>query len=284
MRKGTAIVNPAVALSCGGPNDPLSEPDARALTDRIGATASNLCSLLLEAQQRKAWKALGYANWQQYVEAEFRKTRQWAHLLMNQARVIQQLGEAAGTSTMVDITERVARELKPHMPKVTAKIRELIDAGEKPDDVVRTVIGAARSQLEGQPQPVAAERVKPEPSREERDRLIKIQVDDASNDLAEATAFFKVNDIVVELEHAHRRISQLEAEIESLTKDDVAAEVRSLHKRCAQLEGRLRQETTTSNAAQKQARQAQAYLKTLRQWLNVERNAQILPAIKSRLS
>jgi predicted nucleic acid-binding Zn-ribbon protein len=276
MSTTIAVVKAAVALSPDDGNDPLSVAEARSLTDRIGATANDLCILLLEAQQRKAWKTLGYANWQQYVEVEFRKTRQWAHLLMNQARVIEQIRDAAGTSTTVDITERVARELKPHMPKVTAKIRELIDAGQEPADVVRTVVRAARSQLVGQPQPVA--------SREVHEAAVKVQTDDARNDLAEATAFFNVDEIIVELEHAHRQISQLEAELASLTKGDLAEEVRSLHTRYAQLEGRLKQVTTTSAAAQKQARYAQDLLKKVRATLGVEKNAQILPAIKSRLA
>jgi hypothetical protein len=93
-----------------------------------------------------------------------------------------------------------------------------------------------------------------------------------------------LGDIAVELEHADRRIRELEAEVESLTSGDLARQVRSLHKRYAQLEARLKQELTTSAAAKQQARDAQGLLKKVRTALGVHWNCEILPVLKSRLA
>ena len=41
---------------------PLSESEARSLTDRIRQSATDTFRLLLEAHERKAWQALGYES------------------------------------------------------------------------------------------------------------------------------------------------------------------------------------------------------------------------------
>lgn len=87
--------------------------EARELTARIASSASELWSLLLEAHDRKAWKALGYETWDAYVTTEFRMDRSYAFRLLNQGRVIAALN---GTSPTGDIPERHARELTPLLP------------------------------------------------------------------------------------------------------------------------------------------------------------------------
>lgn len=88
--------------------------EARELTARIANSASELWSLLLEAHDRKAWKALGYETWDAYVTTEFDMTRNYANRLLNQGRVIEALeSKVVPTGT---IPERHARELAPLLP------------------------------------------------------------------------------------------------------------------------------------------------------------------------
>jgi hypothetical protein len=46
---------------------PLDAQEARLLTQRIKTEMNQVCQLLAEANDRRAWAALGYATWDQYV-------------------------------------------------------------------------------------------------------------------------------------------------------------------------------------------------------------------------
>src|SRR5690606_572637 len=87
-----------------GVKTPMTAEEARDTTNRPKQTAGELWRLLLDAYERQAWRALGYASWKAYVESEFTITRQRAYQLLDQGRVIRLLQEAAGdVSTTVDI-------------------------------------------------------------------------------------------------------------------------------------------------------------------------------------
>lgn len=107
--------------------------EARSLTDRIKDTAEALWSLLAEAHDRGAWQALGYGSFKEYVTAEFGMTKQRAYQLLDQARVIAAITEASG-STVVDLSERAAREVKPRLKAVTDSIKgKLTEEAPAPD-------------------------------------------------------------------------------------------------------------------------------------------------------
>lgn len=72
----------------------------------------------------------------------------------------------------------------------------------------------------------------------------------------------------------------LHERIEAITKDDLAAEVDTWAMKFHQLEGRLGQAIATSNEAQRQATRQGKLLKQIREHLGVERDAEILPALK----
>jgi len=122
----------------------LSAEAARQLTEIIKGTAEHLFTLLYQAHQRKAWKALGYSSWQAYVAVEFDLSRSRAYQLLDQARVVAEITAAA--STDVDIPEVAARELKPVLAELVHTIRSQV-AGADPADVpgiVERVITNAR--------------------------------------------------------------------------------------------------------------------------------------------
>lgn len=52
-----------------------SEATARALTDQLRQSLTISWDLLVEAYQRRAWAALGYATWDAYTDAELGATR-----------------------------------------------------------------------------------------------------------------------------------------------------------------------------------------------------------------
>lgn len=52
-----------------------SEATARALTDQLRQSLSLSWELLVEAYQRRAWAALGYATWDAYTDAELGEVR-----------------------------------------------------------------------------------------------------------------------------------------------------------------------------------------------------------------
>lgn len=240
---------------------PMTATEARELTDRINRTAGELWRLLLEAHEREAWRALGYASWKAYVETEFTITRQRAYQLLDQGRVIRLLQEAAGNvSTVVDISERTAREIKPTLPEVTTEIRERVEAGEEPETAVRDVIEEARGARREPPKPAAAR--EPEPDQPDDDDVFDV-------------------DPVAEWERAEKRVEELESLVASLKSSDLAGEVVEWRQKYAQLEGRLQREITTRNEAERTARYAQKKLAEVRKELGIERDRDIIPAIQA---
>lgn len=132
----------------------ISVDDARALTDRIKNAAEQVWSLLLEAHERRAWAALGYGRWEDYVRAEFDMARSYSYQVLDHARVVQAIQHASGMSATADIlTEREARDIKPILPEVVDKVRLIRDALPQatPDVLaaaVRDVITDARREVQ----------------------------------------------------------------------------------------------------------------------------------------
>lgn len=124
---------------------PMDKAEAQAITDRIRNAVDQLWSLLLEAHDRRAWRALGHTSWEAYVTTEFGMTRQHSYRLLDQGRVIHAIEEAAGkVSPSGDISEAAARDIKSVLPEVKAEIKQRIEAGENPETVVKETVDAAR--------------------------------------------------------------------------------------------------------------------------------------------
>ncbi len=123
----------------------LGRKDALALTDQIKGAADRLWELLLEAHERRAWNALGYRGWGEYIEGEFQHTRRWGYRLVDQGIVIRAIQEAAGVCPKGHISERVARDIKPHLAAVTQEIRERVTRGDEPEVAVKETVAAVRA-------------------------------------------------------------------------------------------------------------------------------------------
>lgn len=119
----------------------ISKEHAQELTSRIKSAANDLWQLLTEAHERKAHKALGYSTWVEYVKAEFDMSKSRSYQLLDQGRVIKALSDAE-KSTMVDVSERDARKIKPHI----AEIKDAVTSGEPIEDAVYRVIDAEKEE------------------------------------------------------------------------------------------------------------------------------------------
>lgn len=123
---------------------PLDQAEARDLTERIRSAAKLTCILLQEAHQRRAWAALGYRSWEQYVKREFDLSRRRSYELLDQARVILEVQTASGMTEYPHISAYAAAQIKPHLSLVvqtiqhrTAGLPEDGDIGEVVNDVIQ---------------------------------------------------------------------------------------------------------------------------------------------------
>lgn len=135
----------------------MTRDEARQLTDEIKGKTEELWSLVIVAHDRKAYRALGYATWPEYLAAEFEMSRSRSYQLLDQARVIKEIQAATGEmSTKVDISEREARDIKPVLDRVTERIREEVatvapeQARAIVDQIIKEERGKQLAVVEGQ--------------------------------------------------------------------------------------------------------------------------------------
>lgn len=158
----TEIVN----TETGEIETPMTKDEARTLTERIKAAATEVYHLLLQAHEGRAWSALGYGSWRAYAMAEFDMGQSRAYQVLNQARIIHEL-TSGGDSTIVEKlpNEGQARELArvepERRPEVWAKATEATD-GKPTAKAVREAATrpAARSPKPAAPEPTAEEKAK----------------------------------------------------------------------------------------------------------------------------
>lgn len=125
----------------------LTEVEARRLTDRIKAGVQNLAELVFEAHTGRAWIALGYSSWEEYVKREFGLSRSRSYEFVDQGRVLRALSSAAKSSLGVEITPYAAREIKHHIPELVNEIRVRVGAGvsaKRAREIVNQVVEERR--------------------------------------------------------------------------------------------------------------------------------------------
>lgn len=141
--------------------DAMTRDEAVALTVCIRDHAEQMWGMLVEAHDRRAWSALGYTTWADYVQAEFDMSRSRSYQLLDRGRVIRAIEEVTGVSTSVDITEAVARDIKPHLKAVTDSIKEKVTAEatvepERVKEIVAEVVAEERTKAKQQAEDRAA--------------------------------------------------------------------------------------------------------------------------------
>ena len=99
--------------------------EAQELTETIKSAATATCLLLQHAHDKKAWKAMGYNTWTEYIDNEFKFTRARSYQLLAQANVISAITEVSGTE--IFLTEKEAKLIKKELPKITEKVSALTE-------------------------------------------------------------------------------------------------------------------------------------------------------------
>lgn len=121
---------------------PIPKDEAEQLTKDIKSTTTALYVLLKRAHDTKAWIALGYKSWTEYIENEFEFSRARSYQLINQANVIEEIESAGGVE--VYISEKEARDIKKRLPEITKKIEEDVKeaglTGDEAEEKVKEII------------------------------------------------------------------------------------------------------------------------------------------------
>lgn len=115
---------------------PLTKTQAEELTRSIRDAAEVIWVLIARAHAGKAWKALGYDSWADYVQQEFNMSRSRSYQLLDQAKVIAAVSEAVPAGTDIAVTESSARELKYVIQEAVPEIREKTK-GLEPEEAVK---------------------------------------------------------------------------------------------------------------------------------------------------
>lgn len=105
-------------------NGQMSEAKAFELTNAIKSAAMATHILLARAHAGKAYKALGYDTWADYVKTEFDLSAQRSYQLLDLSKVISAIEEVAPDGTQVKLTEAQARDIKRELPFITSQISE----------------------------------------------------------------------------------------------------------------------------------------------------------------
>jgi hypothetical protein len=126
----------------------MSEGKAREITDAIRAASAATYILLAQAHSGKAYKALGYDTWAEYVKNEFDISASRSYQLLDLSKAIQMIEAVTPEGTDVKLTEAQARDIKRELPKITEIIREETEnlAPEQAAEAVDRIVDDIREQ------------------------------------------------------------------------------------------------------------------------------------------
>lgn len=209
----------AVSQSIG----PLSRAQAQSLTDRIRSHIDAAWADITKAYEGKAWKALGYSSWGDYVKAEFNMGRSRSYQLLDQGRVIHALADATGgdVQRVGQISARDVDAVKDDLPAITTEIRERVEQGENPKTAIDETVAAARAEKERQREDRKAKQAENEAARAKAQASFSPEVQAHKQAKAEAIAARKekpdFDALMAEVEQLRETNAALEADVERLT-------------------------------------------------------------------
>lgn len=141
----TAVLERHGAPARRGPKPRLTREEARELTDRIKLAGHEMWLMVAEAHTRRAWTALGYSNWKDYVESELRMSESRSYQLLDTGKVIRVLHEVYGTdsSTLEAVpTQRETAKAVSQLPKLKEGLREAKKTGASAAEALHGAIRA----------------------------------------------------------------------------------------------------------------------------------------------
>lgn len=126
----------------------MSASEAQEVTAAIRSAVTATYILLAQAHEGKAYKALGYDTWAEYVKEEFEISPQRSYQLLDLSKTIKLIEEVSPEGTLIKLTEAQARDIKRELPRITEQIQEEtkdLDPDEA-EDMVGRIINDARDQ------------------------------------------------------------------------------------------------------------------------------------------
>jgi hypothetical protein len=95
----------------------LTPTAARDITDRINKASEDLATMLQSAHDGKAWLALGYRSWKDYLAAEIKLSKQHAHRLLTFAQTREEIEKSPVGDLPLPTSERQVRALGTMPPQ-----------------------------------------------------------------------------------------------------------------------------------------------------------------------
>lgn len=126
----------------------LSEEEAQEITSAIRSAATATWVLLARAHEGKAYRALGYSTWAEYVSEEFDMSAQRSYQLLDLSKAVKLIEDNTPEGTEVKLTEAQARDIKRELPRITERIHEETrdQSPEDASDTVDEIINEVREQ------------------------------------------------------------------------------------------------------------------------------------------
>ena len=121
---------------------PLTQDEALELTEAIQSTVTAVYVMLWRAHQGKAYKALGYDTWEEYVRDR----------LLDLAQTVKAIEEAAPEDTEVHLTSAQVQDIKRELPRVTARVRTETE-GKTPEEsthIIGSIVDETRAEVKEQ--------------------------------------------------------------------------------------------------------------------------------------
>lgn len=123
----------------------LNRREAEQITHQIRSSATHLWLLVCEAHDRRAWQALGYPTWREYVTVELRMSESRAYQLVDTGRVVrvaqQVLGLDPNTLELAPTARETARA-KANLPALKRELRAAVREGLQPEEALHVAIKA----------------------------------------------------------------------------------------------------------------------------------------------
>lgn len=166
------LVGHDVDVSHHDDDSSMSHDEAQTLTSAIRTSAIATYVLLSAAHEGRAYKAMGYSTWRDYVKTEFDMSVQNSYRLLNVATVISEIEKVAPEGVHVKITQAQARDLRKELPAITEQIRcqtEGLNADEA-IEAIDDIITDHRQQIRDNEQATVDEDQRLEEVDEEGDR------------------------------------------------------------------------------------------------------------------
>lgn len=128
--------------------DEMTEDEATEITTAIRSTITATYVLLHRAHEGKAYKALGYDTWKDYISEEFDFSVQRSYQLLDLAKTVEIIESVSPEGTDISLTEAQARDIKRELPKITERVQEETADKDPAEagDIVDTIVEDARQQ------------------------------------------------------------------------------------------------------------------------------------------